>query len=86
MPDTTIVDTAVELSEALLPYADLALERMAYLYPDVTFRRIGIDIMVCGPCVEDDVRRDLRYAVYRAKIASETADLRQMLFRAALQS
>ncbi len=74
----------VPLSDQLWPFAEGALDRLAYLYPKCEFRleKGGIRVLRAGK--DDDIQRDIAYVVYRSKIAAEGADLRRLLFQAIL--
>ena len=72
----------LQIEDVFVPYAPAAATRTAYLHPSI---QISVEEAVfrirTPPDVDPSVvTRDLLHAVYREKIASDTAHLRARLF------
>jgi hypothetical protein len=63
----------------LAPFVEDALMRMRYLYPSVHFIHTKDNILTSEYSDIETLRRDIAYTIYRAKIASDGADLRNSL-------
>lgn len=75
--------TFTPVASALRAFVPQAVERLNYLYPHAHFETCPEGIQVVGD-MSDDMRRDINYALHRAKIAEESRTLREMLHRSAL--
>lgn len=64
--------------------AEEAIGRLRYLYPKVTFELHADHIAFQDQDDDGALRRDVAYAVYRAKIASDGRPFRELLHRAVL--
>lgn len=72
------------VAEHLLPFRAAAIDRLNYLFPELAFEESATGIRVRGR-LSDAARRDIHYALHRAKIAVEAAPLRELLYRTALE-
>lgn len=68
----------INIDGGFLAYAPVAMARLGYLYPDLTFecRDGGVCIVGFLPATTDILRRDVLYALYREKIYADTLHLR----------
>lgn len=74
----------VRIAPELSKFSSDALSRLSYLYPSARFNVSGEVIVVWNIDYSEEVRRDIFYALYRSKIASEGAELRSLLYNAVL--
>lgn len=76
--------TRLEFSSDFQGYLADAAVRLSYLHPALAFTSDGTGISVTGPdaAVSTELLRDVRYSVYRAKIDTDAASLRDAMFRA----
>ena len=73
----------IEIPKAYTDYADSALVRVGYLYPNVKLRSEGASVEAELPGgdedLEESVRRDLLHQLYREKIYQETLPIRKWI-------
>jgi len=76
-----MMQVAIPVIEVLRPVAELALVRLGYLNPKLTFKYLEHSIVVSSLDVMDEaqIRRDVLYALYREKIYAETLPMRKAL-------
>lgn len=75
------------VSEHLLEFCQQALDRLAYLFPQVEFKMIN-QVIHCSsrePFDMNSLNEALRYELYRAKIRFEGQELRSALYSAVFQ-
>ncbi len=76
-----IVNTSIDFQsfkdETLMP----AVVRLSYLYPEYTFKlkdkKISVDLKIAD---ENNIRKEINFAVYREKIYLESLDIRKKIF------
>ncbi|MBS1164334.1 MAG: hypothetical protein H6R00_359 [Proteobacteria bacterium] len=73
----------VEVAEDLRPFAATALSRLGYLHPNWRLRIEASTIIADVADAEsvETIVREIRYALYREKILTETMDMRRSLLR-----
>ena len=76
-------ETILHLPDQFASYIDVAIVRLAYLYPEMNFSRVGIcGVNVSGSCQDwASIKKEITYVVYREKIYSETLPLRSKIMR-----
>lgn len=74
--------------DQLHSFMPMALIRLNYLYPDLTFSFENNDVVIrnCPVDRETLVKRDVLYTLYREKIYAETLSMRKSLFEAAMRT
>lgn len=83
-PNTTEPECVVEIPPQFQKYADAAMLRLQALYPNcrLAWRSGAISIGSSAGIAEDQLRKDILYAVYREKIYAETLSTREALVAA----
>jgi hypothetical protein len=83
-PNATESAFVVEIPPQFEKYADAAMLRLQALYPNCRLSGKGgtISIGSSGGIAEEQLRKDILYAVYREKIYAETLVTRQALVAA----
>lgn len=76
-----MAEFVIPISEVLHPYGELAVIRLGYRFPKITFSYQAHTVLVSSETEIDQekIRRDVLYAVYREKIYAETLAMRQSL-------
>lgn len=75
---------SVEIDSAFSIYAEQAIGRLRYLYPDISFSLTDTHIHISGICEEPSVRRDVTYQLYREKIYQEGLPMRELMYKTLL--
>ena len=71
----------VELKNFKVEYLDLAVTRLSYLYQKLNFERKVNSIIVTGPIDdEENIKKEINFAVYREKIYAENLEIRKKIF------
>ncbi len=77
----------IDVDEAFARHVRVAVARLQYLYPSLTFavegQSIAIDGLAAG--AEDNLRRDVAYQLYREKIYQDGLPMRQAMYEAILK-
>lgn len=73
----------LEVAESLWPFVATAINRLGYLHPNWSLQLEASAIIVeaLGDESGELVAREIRYALYREKILTETMDMRRDLLR-----
>lgn len=73
----------VHIPSDLWVYIPQALVRLGYLYKDLEFRQVGEGVAVEGKkeSLSPELRREVRYQVYREKIYQESLPLRSAMYK-----
>ncbi len=81
---TAPTELKLSIPEYLLASSPNAIARLQYLLPDITFRWDDTELVCFGPEATNwaDVRQEIYYTMYRAKIRNEGAAQRAALFDA----
>lgn len=75
------------VAEGLQPVAETALERLRYFHPDWMLRIEASTIIADVHNTQyQEAAREIRYALYREKILTETMDMRRELLRMVARS
>ena len=76
--------TSFIVPAALMDYAQDAVQRLSYLYPNIEFTITGPQISLASNDNIDKMKmnEELRYALYRSKIRAECAEDRSALISA----
>jgi hypothetical protein len=74
-------DIAVEVQEDFQGYAQAAVMRLQYLFPawEISVKPGAIEVRNIQPSTEAEALREVAYALYRERIRSEGAALRELL-------
>jgi hypothetical protein len=71
----------VELKNFKVEYLDLAVTRLSYLYQKLNFERKVNSILAKGPIDdEENIKKEINFAVYREKIYAENLEIRKKIF------
>lgn len=73
-----------DIPRNMMQYADTTIARLSFLWPDVAFELLGTNIIASAAVEQNmtNLKRDLRYGLYREKIQSEHKELKESLYRA----
>jgi hypothetical protein len=79
-------EIAIKVPDEFLPYAEAASMRMRYVFPgwEIVIESCTIRLGNIGPQSEADARREVAYALYRERIRSEGAPLRELLLKSVM--
>ncbi|AMY01611.1 hypothetical protein AB0V79_03955 [Mesorhizobium ciceri] len=81
--NTTECECVVKIPPQFEKYADAAMLRLQALYPNCRLEWKGGTISIGSSAgIEDQLRKDILYAVYREKIYAETLSTREALVAA----
>jgi hypothetical protein len=80
------INVEVDIAESFACHIDAAVTRLRYLYPDWSISDDGGKVSVI---VETDAqvslaRREINYALYRERIRTEGAPLRELLLKSVM--
>jgi len=77
----------VSVDLTVLPFASDAIARLSYLFPKISFSASsGIIEVECTEAFDiSEVRKEVRYALYRSKIRAEGTENRNALFAAVFE-
>lgn len=79
-------EVAIKVPNEFQPYAEAASMRMRYVFPnwEVVVESSTIRLGNVEPDTEADARREVVFALYRERIRSEGAPLRELLLRSVM--
>lgn len=80
------VKVEIEIAESFGCHIDAAVTRLRYLHPNWTISTSPtmVYVTVASTIEEIAVRRDVNYALYRERIRSESAPLRELLLKSVM--
>jgi hypothetical protein len=72
----------VDIEPVLAPFAQAAVARLSYLYPECSFSIDGVHLVVRSGsgANETTLRRDVTYQLYREKIYQEGLVMRSAMY------